>query len=325
MADTLRSRRRSVGYSRHVRFGSKTAFTLIELLVVVAIIGILAAILLPALARAREAARRKSCASNLKQLGVAMAMYTDEHNGSFPPKASRVRSFMVSYASLFPEYLSDVRVLACPSDSRRVDDELLAIQQDLSLSPTERDDLLSVSYSYIYLGYVTLGDSDCAGWRWYIEDLKMNYGDSRDVVDFCQDAVIPNNAFWPTSLSDQYGHYPQITATGSNGQSTLYALKEGIYRFLITDVNSDTDEFFAESTVPILWDAFAQSFDGITSSNRGFGEGVANFNHVPGGANVLYMDGHVQFVLYRTQYPVTEWVACEQNNSRFGGGNINGL
>lgn len=304
---------------------SRAAFTLIELLIVVAIMGILAAILLPALARAREASRRSSCLNNLKQMGVAMTLYTDEHEGHFPPKASRVRSFMVAYSTLFPEYLSDVRVLVCPSDSRQVQDELVSIQEDAALTSIQRDDLLSVSYSYVYLGFVTLNESDCAGWRWYIEDLKMNFGDQRDVVDFCEDAEIPESAVWPTSLSDQYGHYSQIGATGSNGQSTLFAIKEGIQRFVITDVNSSDEVAFASSVIPIMWDAFAQSFDGVTTSNRGYGEGVANFNHVPGGANVLYMDGHAGFVAYPTRYPVTAWVACEQNNSRFGGGNINGL
>ena len=62
-----------------------------------------------------------------------------------------------------------------------------------------------------------------------------------------------------------------------------------------------------------------------TGSNGGFAQGIANFNHVPGGANVLYMDGHVEFVRYPEGYPVTAWVACEQNESRFGGGNTKGL
>lgn len=57
----------------------KSSFTLIELLVVIAIIAILAAMLLPALSAARSSAKSSGCIANLKQIGVAMAMYSDEH------------------------------------------------------------------------------------------------------------------------------------------------------------------------------------------------------------------------------------------------------
>ena len=67
-----------------IHLKAKTAFTLIELLVVIAIIAILAAILFPVFARARENARRASCQSNLKQLGLATVQYTQDYDGFYP-------------------------------------------------------------------------------------------------------------------------------------------------------------------------------------------------------------------------------------------------
>jgi len=63
---------------------SRRGFTLIELLVVIAIIAILAAILFPVFARAREAGRKTTCASNLRQIGLAILMYVSDYDDSFP-------------------------------------------------------------------------------------------------------------------------------------------------------------------------------------------------------------------------------------------------
>lgn len=67
------------------RYGKKQGFTLIELLVVIAIISILAAILFPVFARARENARRASCMSNLKQIGLGIMQYTQDNDERYPP------------------------------------------------------------------------------------------------------------------------------------------------------------------------------------------------------------------------------------------------
>ncbi len=310
-----------------------------ELLGVIATIGILATIMLPALVRAREAARQAYCVNNLKQWGVIFSMYDGESpnglwpvvnqasghpgrvcdpasitlSGELPLRGVAGRSFMPYPPSVYPEYMEESSILICPSSSAQVEQEewievpcdnqqigwgawdrsyryygwfmdKLAQKESFPNSSTLESEQFLVVLSYIQgVGEEEVYSSVGGGLDPHHSQLHLldSNIDSQSEVASVGLAKLP---YWQrgSSFSGGLGNSSDNIAR-TWGSNEIFRLQTGLSRFFVTDVNNPSTSTVPYSSVAVMSDVMKTK---------------KSFSHLPRGGNILYMDGHVEFVSF---------------------------
>jgi len=250
----------------------KDAFTLIELLVVVAIIGILAAILFPVFARAREQARKSACMSNLKQIGLGVMMYVQDYDETYPiaylsvPSSDSISGYTTSYwFNTLQPYTKNRQVWFCPTAGRIMASDDSTTQQ------------YSGGYGYNACGTAAISSTGSSLWN----------GFGQSVCD------TPGGCGTGGAIS-----YGTVRCTPNGNAVKMSAVTSPSETILITDPASNsteyTTEYFYGGSNISYW---PQLHGGPVGPFYGNNPNVTEaYLHPSGGGNYLFADGHVKFM-----------------------------
>ena len=246
--------------------------------------------------------------------------------------------------AIYPDYWTDVNLKVCPSDGRPGAGDLgfdadlqytldRMNERDLhrdSLSQAVRNAFLSHPVSYVYLAHATRTISQICDYinvEHYLYDWEhlSSYGDLHErgaptewfEAERKQEkgfSDVPAGANRGSGSHFDGGQY-YLDDDGSNLPNTYPRLREGIERFFITDINNPGAGAEAQSSIAVMFDFWSTGEAGEHVSSEiaeygGYQAGGGSpqqFNHMPGGSNVLFMDGHVRFIRYNAEYPV-QWL-----------------
>ncbi len=255
-------------------------FTLVELLVVIAIIGILAAIVFPVFAQAREKARRTTCLSNTKQIGAAALMYTQDYDELMPLFRYSYRGGRESWASLIQPYAKGWGMLRCPNMADAVS-EGRSIWQDAN--PANLGIWNGYGWNLDYMNFA----EDCSKF-----DRMQGAGPPTSLAAINNPAgtVMAGGA----SLAEGYGTFMGI--------SSLYP-KHGGYLHLHSPAIINTPEGCAWANAGWGQGSFMGAYGGFEQPRHGQG------------GTLVFADGHTKFMTAGQAAAGTNWTIDTPNSA----------
>ncbi len=199
---------------------TRRAFTLIELLVVIAIIAILAGMLLPSLAKAKEAGKRISCVNNLKQLQLSLSLYASDQKGLFPPRTGGAID-NARWPGRLRDGYRDLKILRCPTDGPGIPASVTNSIDQADGSPR----------TYIFNGW-----NDYFGKT--IADVGINATMREDAILYPSDTVAfgekkPTSYHYYMDLFENPAgnDFEELHQSRHNGAGSNYAFSDGSVRF----------------------------------------------------------------------------------------------
>jgi len=209
---------------------TRKGFTLIELLVVIAIIAILAAILFPVFAKVREKARQASCASNEKQLGLAVLQYEQDNDEKFPAVFDQGRTPNINWGQEIYPYVKSLAVFTCPSNV------VAAASPTMSYDGGQAPAIPSSYAMNGALGFVNCGISDitdCTQYGPYKSNAAIDEPTSKIMIT---EAFVNNpNSHWPDWFSCGGSACTAANATSSSYYQAGFAGHTGFMNVVYID------------------------------------------------------------------------------------------